>query len=523
MKVVSAAEMREMDRRTIEESGITGQELMQRAGSEVAYFVAQFAKISGFPDAFIHLIAGRGNNGGDAFVAARFLKQAGFDVEVWLAGSAAQLTGDAAFHYSKLKTKKIRVEEIDSVDMWEIAVRDPLPTDIIVDGVLGIGTAGPAYGPVAGAIQYIRSREDQSLIVSIDVPSGLNADTGIAEGDAVRADITLTIGSPKIGLVAPAACDYVGTLEVADIGIPAQIVEEANGADIELICRTDLLHSFTRRPRASHKGDYGHVILIGGGGAFTGAMTLAARAAARSGAGLVTAVVPQSLRPTLASASPETMVAAAPESADGALTEAAIETVRALYAPGRVIVIGPGLTRSPAARRLVETIVTEAPGPLVVDADALTVMAGEPEFFARATNPVILTPHPGEAAALLGCTAKEIQNDRLTAARTLAKRSRAIVVLKGAGTLVVAPDEPTAWINCNGNPGMAKGGMGDVLSGLLGGVLAQGLAPRNAACASVYLHGAAGNIAAFSRVQNSMTASDLLEELPKVFKDISIR
>lgn len=515
--------MREMDRRTIEEFEVPGQALMERAGTAVAHAVARFANICALAGRAIHLIAGRGNNGGDAFVAARHLKEMGFGVELWLAGSPAQLAGNAAFFYSKLKSKKIRLEALESVEEWEMAIRNPPLADIIVDGVLGVGARGPARGPVAGAIQYIRSQQNNALVVSIDVPSGLNADTGVAEGDAVFADFTATIGLPKRGLVSAAAHNHVGMLDVVEIGLPAEVVAEAGASDIELIHYLDLRRYFARRDYDTHKGDYGHALLIGGGGAYTGAMTFVTRAAVRSGVGLVTAIVPQSLRPILAGASPEAMVAAAPESEAGTLTEEAIEVIRSYYAPGRTIVIGPGLTRSPVARKLVETIVKEAPGPLLVDADALVVMAGEPELFARAKHPVVLTPHPGEAAALLGCTVEEIQSDRIAAVRTLVKRSRAVVVLKGAGTLVGSPDDPKIWVNCCGNPGMARGGSGDVLSGLLGGFLAQGIAPLRAACAAVYVHGAAGDFASLRRSQLCSATSDIIEELPNAFNDISVR
>lgn len=522
MKIVTASTMRELDRRTIEEFGVKGAALMDRAGFGVAHAVRRLAETSGFHNAFVHLIAGRGNNGGDAYVAARYLKDMGFGVEVWLAGTVAQVSGDAALYLSKLKPAKIRVEQLPTMEDWQAAIRQPLAAEIIVDGVLGTGIAGPARGPAAGAIQYIRAQANESLVISIDIPSGLNADTGVPEGDTVTADITVTMGLPKLGLVVPSAIDYVGAIEVADIGLPAEAVADADGDDREMIYLSDLQPLFPRRPRDTHKGDYGHLLVIGGGGPFTGAMTLTARAAARSGVGLVTAVVPQSLRAIVATASPETMVAGAPESPDGSFAEGALETIRSFFAPGRAVVIGPGLTRSPASRRLVETVVQEAPGPLVVDADALTVMAGEPEFFRRAKQPVVLTPHPGEMAALLGATAEAVQADRLAAARTLASHSGAVAVLKGAGTIVAKPDQPVR-INATGNPGMAKGGAGDVLSGVLGGLLGQGFDPLAAACAAVYVHGRAGDLAAWRRCQVALTAGDLIEELPYAFRDLSLR
>lgn len=522
MKIVSTAIMRELERRTVEELRLKDGMLMDRAGFGVAHIVRRLTEVTGFQGVLVHLIAGRGNNGGDAFVAARYLKKMGFVVEVWLAGVAAQVSGDAALHLSKLKAAKIRVEELSTMGEWEAAIRAPIDAEIIVDGVLGTGLTGPARGPVAGAIQYIRARANEALVVSIDVPSGLNADTGTSDGDAVAADLTITMGLPKCGLLAPSAIDHVGALEVADIGIPPHLVAEAEADECELIFRSNLQPLFPRRPRNTHKGSYGHLLLIGGGGPFTGAMTLAARAAARSGVGLVTAIVPDSLRAVLATASPETMVVGAAEMPDGHLTEQAMEAIRPLLAPGRAVVIGPGLTRSPASKKIVETVLAAAQGPLVFDADALTVLAGNPEFFKRAKHPVILTPHPGEMAALLGITTEAVQANRLAAARALAARSGAVAVLKGAGTIVAKTGEPTR-INMTGNPGLAKGGSGDVLSGVLGGLLAQGLAPHAAACSAVYLHGRAGDLAAWRGCQAGLIAGDVIDEFPFALRELSLR
>jgi NAD(P)H-hydrate epimerase len=522
MKIVTAAVMRELDRRAIEEFDIKGVSLMDRAGYGVANAVRRLADASGFNNAFVHLIAGRGNNGGDAFVAARYLKDFGFGVEVWLAGAVAQVTGDAAYYLSKCKSAKIRIEELPTMEDWQDAIRRPLTAEILVDGVLGTGITGPARGPVAGAIQYIRAQANEALIVSIDIPSGLNADTGVPEGDAVVADVTVTMGLPKRGLVAPAAIDHVGAIEVVDIGLPAEVVADADADDVEMIYLPDLQPLFPRRARNTHKGDYGHLVLVGGGASFTGAMTLAARAASRSGVGLVTAVVPQSLRTIVATAVPEAMVASAPETADGAFAENAIEAVRPFLVEGRAVALGPGLTRGPASRALVEALVRESPGPLLLDADALTVMAGDPEYFTRASRPIVLTPHPGEAARLLGVSPAAVQADRVSAARELAERSGAVVVLKGAGTLV-AHRKRALHVNATGNPGMAKGGAGDVLTGLLGGLLAQGYEPFAAACAAVYVHGRAGDLSAWRRCQVSLTAGDLIEEIPFAFRDLSLR
>ncbi len=522
MKIVTATTMRELDRRTVEEFNIKGTTLMDRAGYGVAGAVRRLAEVSGFNNAFVHLVAGRGNNGGDAFVAAKYLKEFGFHVEVWIAGAAAQITGDAAYYFSKLKGAKIRVEQLVTMDDWQAAIRQPLAAEIIVDGLLGTGIAGPARGPVAGAIQYIRAQANESLVVAIDIPSGLNADTGVPEGDAVAADLTVTMALPKRGLLAPAAIDYVGSVEVVDIGLPDEVIADAEADDCEMIFLPDLQPLFPRKPRNIHKGDNGHLVMIGGGAAFTGAMTLAARAAARAGVGLVTAVVPESLRAIVATASPETMVAAAPEDPGGCFADAALDFIRAHLAPGRAVVVGPGMTRGPVTRRIVELLLAEVQGPLLVDADGLSVMAGEPERFRHAVHPVVLTPHPGELATLSGARASDIQADRVAAARRLAERSGAVVVLKGAGTVVAQHGRPT-FINATGNPGMAKGGAGDVLSGVIGGLLAQRFDPLAAACTAVYVHGRAGDIAAWRRSQFGLHAGDLVDELPYAFRDLSLR
>ncbi|MCS6770760.1 MAG: NAD(P)H-hydrate dehydratase [Kiritimatiellae bacterium] len=522
MKIVSSAVMRELDRRAIEEYKIKGTELMDNAGYGVAFHVRRLADSAGLTGRLVHVISGRGNNGGDGFAAARYLKDMGFDVEVWLAGAAAQVTGDAAYFLSKCKSAKIRVEELTTLEDWQYAIDDPLTADLIVDGVLGIGMNGPARGPVAGAIQYIRARADESLIVSIDIPSGLNADTGEPQGDTVTADVTATMGLPKRGLVAPAAIDFVGSIEVVDIGLPKELVAEAEADELEMIYLTDLFDLYPRRRRNTHKGDYGHVVIIGGGGPYTGAVTLAARAAVRSGVGLVTTIVPQSLRATVASAVPEAMVAGAMETAEGGLAESALEVIRSYFGKSRAFVVGPGLTRSLASRKIVETLLHEAPGPLLLDADALAVMAGEPRALRAAANGLVVTPHPGEAAALLKTSPDAVQADRIGAARRLAEETGAVVVLKGAGTLVARQDRPIQ-VNMTGNPGMAKGGSGDVLSGLLGGLLAQGFDPYDAARVAVYVHGHAGDLGAWRKCQVSLTPGDLIEELPYAFRELSMR
>lgn len=522
MKIVTATTMRELDRRAIDEFKIKGEVLMDRAGFGVAHAARRMADVSGFSNAFIHLIAGRGNNGGDAFCAARHLKDMGFSVEVWLAGSLNQVAGDAAIYLSKLKGAKIRVVELPTLEDWQEAIAHPLPAEIIIDGVLGTGITGPARGPAAGAIQYIRAQANESLVVSIDVPSGLDADTGRAEGDTVMADITATMGLPKKGLVEPAAIDYVGTIEVVDIGLPREVVEDAEADEREFIYLTDLQALFPRRKRDTHKGNYGHVLLIGGARGYAGALCLAARAATRSGVGLVTAVAPIGIASRVAMASPETMVVDAAENAEGALAGDAWPTIRPLLERVQAVLIGPGLTRGDDALQLVRCVLRESKIPVIVDADGLAVMEGQVDYFSKAHLPVTITPHPGEMAMLLRREAADVQADRIGTATKVARAMRGVVVLKGAGTVVACEGKPTQ-INITGNPGMATGGTGDVLAGLLAGLLAQGYQPYDAARAAVYVHGRAGDLAAWRKCQVSLIASDIVDELPYAFRDLTLR
>lgn len=523
MKLVSSAAMRELDRRTIEEGGIKGEELMQRAGEGVAHVVKRIADVAGYESPVIHLIAGRGNNGGDAFVAARVLKQLGFGVEVWLAGSDDQVQGDALLHLSRMKAEGIQLQELPTLEDWRLAIERPFFSEIIVDGILGTGLSGPARGPAAGAIQYINSQTSECFCVSIDVPSGLNADTGVAEGEAVLADITATMGLAKKGFVAPSAIEYLGGIEVVDLGMPPEFVEEAAAeSEMELVFVSDLRPLFRRRPRLSHKGTFGHVLLIGGSRGMMGSIALAARAALRSGAGLVSVLAPESVAPWIALLVPEAMVHAGPENKDGTLSPQLGDAWRKKLDTFDAILVGPGLGRNSDSLQLLRHLVRDCAAPLVIDADAISVMEGQASIFNKAQKPVILTPHPGEMAALLQRDVEEIQADRPGIAQKVAGLASGVVVLKGAGTVIAQSGRPVN-INLTGNPGMATGGTGDVLAGLITGLLGQKFQPFDAARAGVYLHGRAGDLAAWRKCQASLTAGDVLDELPFAFRELTLR
>ena len=523
MRVVSVAQMRELDRRTMEDYRTPAEELMDHAGLGVANMVEHFADIVAYTAPRIHLIAGRGNNGGDAFAAARYLHEYGYDVLVWMAGTANELKGESLQHLSRLRAAGVEVEELPTKQHWEEAMRDGPQGDIIVDGVLGVGLSGPARGPAVGAIQYINAVSSHAHVVSIDVPSGLDADTGVAHGEAVKADLTATIGMPKKGLIEPAALEYVGTVDIVDIGIPHELLQQIPSDDNrELIHHLDLIPFFPRRWRSSHKGDYGRALIIGGAAGYAGAVSMAARAAIRSGAGLVTVITPQSVAPIVAGACLESMVIGERETADHTLAaECWVEWSRKVSGFDAVLV-GPGLGRNENIRTLVRQVVRDCTVPLVLDADALAVLAGQAHWLDKARAPVVITPHPGEFAMLMAQRIQDVQQDRQGVALAAARFTRSTVVLKGAGTIVAQDGKPIA-VNLTGNPGMATGGAGDVLAGMLVALLAQGLAPYDAARAAVYLHGQAGDFMAWRKSQIGLIAGDIIEEIPYVFRSVSVR
>ncbi|HNX53448.1 MAG TPA: NAD(P)H-hydrate dehydratase [Pontiellaceae bacterium] len=496
MKTVSAAEMRELERRVFA-GGTAGEELMLRAGQAVSG-IAQDV-LAGRGGHSILLIAGTGNNGGDIFAAATALSTTDLDIEVWICGSQSRIKGDAQLHLKKMVRAGIIPKEIHSTN-------DLFPKtwpDLIVDGLLGTGSNGAPRGFMGSLIEWINAEALHAFVLSVDLPSGIDADSGIAAGPAVKADLTVTIGLPKTGLIRPEALPYTGSVEVADIGIPQEFIDDAAGCEeAALIDRSDIC--LPRRERDSHKGTYGHVLLIGGSAGYTGAIAMAARAALRSGAGLVSVLTPEEVWPVVAQAvGPEVMVHPFTRTTPPDLSRFS------------AVLAGPGLGRSDETRRLVEALLETCGVPLVLDADALCV---SPEKITGAKCPVILTPHPGEFERFFG----EPVTGRWAQAREAAGTTGKTIVLKGAGTIVAEPGHKLA-VNLTGNPGMATGGSGDVLAGLLTGLLGQGMQTFEAAMTAVYLHGIAGDIAAYDCTQSALIATDIIEALPDAFRFLQSR
>ncbi len=507
--------MRSLDRKAIREAGIPGRILMENAGTAVAEEVGDILK-SLPSSARVVLIAGKGNNGGDALVAARLLHLTGVKTKTYLLAAASDLRGEAAFNWARLEENRVPREIVTGTGRFSHLSSSIASADLLVDGILGTGLKGSVRGLPARVIKLINS--SPAPAVAVDIPSGLNGETGEASRPTVRAAVTVTMGLPKTGLVRREGMDYCGRVVVADIGFPPKLMEEVPGG-LEMISREELVPLFPPRRPLSHKGSYGRVLVLAGSPGFTGAAALSSRAALRAGAGLVTLGVPESLNPVLEEKCTEVMTLPLPETPRRTLSIKALAPILAFCRKATVVALGPGLSQNEETGELVKALVQRCPRPLVIDADGLNLIAGDPAILKQARSPLTLTPHPGEMARLTGMTTKEILADREKAARRFVRRYGVTLVLKGAGTLVASP-RGNLRINLTGNPGMATGGTGDVLTGLIGGFQAQGLSPFAAACLGVYVHGSAGDLAAKKVGQISLIASDLLEEVPAVLKEL---
>lgn len=506
MRVVTAAEMREMDRTAIEDYGIPGVVLMENAGRHVVQTVVRvLGDVRGRVAA---VIAGKGNNGGDGFVVARHLKNMGAEVLVFLLAGIEDIKGDARVNldvWLKMGGQVVNPLQ-ENIDLPGELER----VHVIIDALYGTGFKGEIRENVVPLVEAVNAAS--APVVAVDIPSGLEADTGYAGGPCIKADHTVTFALPKIGLVTGYGPEFTGRLHVADISIPREVLE---GGQVELITGSRVKDILPRRSAAAHKGNFGHALVVGGSPGMSGAVCLAALACARSGAGLVTAAVPRGLHPVVEIKLTEIMSMPLPETVDGFLSARAGEVISDLSADKSVLAIGPGLGTAGETVQLTVEVLRECSVPCVIDADGINAIARSGFRLRDMTCGAVITPHPGEMARLAGCTTAEVQSDRLGVARRVAEESGAVVVLKGAGTIVVVPGGK-AYINTTGNPGMASGGSGDVLTGIIAGLAAQGVPLEDAAVAGVYLHGLAGDRAAAEKSRAGLLAGDIIEALPGV-------
>jgi hydroxyethylthiazole kinase-like uncharacterized protein yjeF len=517
MKILTAAEMNSVDRLTTERYRVPSLTLMENAGASVVNFMHER-----FPDLArrrIVVLCGKGNNGGDGFVVARQLLKLGAKPVVYLFADPGEIKGDAAINLKRWKrtSGKLHVDrETDRV------ARVPLSSDyIVVDALLGTGVRGMVEGRLREVISSVNQREPGCCVVSIDIPSGLHADTGEVQGAATVADFTITFTAPKPGFFLDAGARHVGQLVVRDIGTPAVLIEETGKGKLRWSEPREFLPFAMRRKPEGYKGDYGHALTIAGSVGKSGAAVLASWAALRAGAGLVTVATPEPVLPTVAAHTPEIMTEPLAATTAGTVSERCLEgsLITTLLKGKRALAIGPGLSTHDETQRFIRVVVGKRSLPIILDADGLNAFAGRAAELNDTHGMICVTPHPGEMGRLLGCTTDKVQNRRIELALKSAADWNACVVLKGHHTVVASPSGH-AWINSTGNPGMGTAGTGDVLTGILAGLTAQyGVDFWPGAIAfGVYLHGLAGDIAYAESGEAPLIASDLIRAIPRAYQ-----
>lgn len=518
MKILTAAQMQLIDRLTTERYGVPSLTLMENAGRGVVQFLSErFAPLEKHR---IAILCGKGNNGGDGMVVARLLRERGLAPRVLLFADPKDLKGDAATNYERLSASGAP-EVVAQAEIWRRVKPQLADRTLLVDALLGTGLAKPLEGFLLEVVRDLNEAFSQASIVAVDLPTGLSADSGELIGECVRADASVTFTAPKWAHVFPPACEYAGEWRVVDIGTPPEAMENNPELLLNLATRDDFAWLGEPRKLDAHKGNYGHVLILAGSIGKTGAAALAAKAALRAGAGLVTVATARSALPIIASLGMEFMTEPLPETDVGTVSLRALDYGRLdkLVEGKTVLAVGPGIGTVPETAELVRTVTNRYDLPTVLDADGLNAWAGCLETFKAEGRVRVLTPHPGEMARLLGRTTKEILARRIDVAREFARKHQVHLVLKGFRTLTAAPTGQV-WVNPTGNPGMATGGTGDVLTGLVAGLLAQqaGRAPERVVAAAVFLHGLAGDVAAAEKGQSAMIAGDLLDALPRAFR-----
>lgn len=520
MKILTAAEAREVDRLTTERQGVPSLTLMENAGKcAVAFIKQRFAKLG---RRRIVILCGKGNNGGDGFVVARHLLDMGSRAAVYLFAEPEDVRGDAAVNLKRWQDAGQELKIVRNENEWQAAKSALISADIIVDALLGTGVRGPVEGVLREVIEEVNRRRPETAVVAVDIPSGLSGDTGETQGAAVAANCTVTFTAPKIGFFLGTAAEQVGQLIVRDIGSPTELVEEVGKSHLRWLEPRELTQFAIPRRAAGHKGDYGHALIVAGSVGKSGAAVLASWAALRVGAGLVTVATPEPVLPIVASHTPEVMTEPLPATETGSVSLRSLEYERFdnLLKGKRALAIGPGLSTHGETQQFIRTVIAKKPPtPIILDADGLNAFDGHARELNGSKGMLALTPHPGEMARLLGTTTNDIQSRRLELAQKAAANWDAYVILKGHQTIVAAPNGQ-AWINSTGNPGMATGGTGDVLTGMLAGLTAEyGVKPWWWTLGfGVYLHGLAGDLAAADVGQAPLMASDLIRAIPDAYQ-----
>ena len=510
MLVVTASEMALIDKSTIENVGIPGIVLMENAGRGAGEFFRQV-----LPDLLknrITVVAGSGNNGGDGFVLARLFHDKGASLRVVCLRPPEKIKGDALINFQILSKLGVPVFIWDETKDFDDQFKQIRESDVIIDAILGTGLNSEVRGLFRKIIEAVN--ELNLPVLAVDVPSGLDASTGKILGTAIRAKATATFGLPKIGQLVDPGEECVGALKVVDIGIP-ELVLKSNNLRRYWLDEKYVSGWLSPRNSATHKGQAGHVVVLAGSRGKTGAATLICEGAAHVGAGLVTLFIPASLNPIVEVKLTEVMTLPIAETDDQSPAEAALPEILDFLNGKQALAMGPGISLHPDTQVLIKGLLPNVTCPMVLDADAVTILADHPELIGQAKHPMILTPHPGEMARLIHGSVQEVQQNRLETAAEFSKKHGVTLVLKGHRSVIAAPDGRLA-INSTGNPAMASGGMGDTLTGIVAGFLGQGLDPFEAACLGVFVHGAAADRRIGKVASRGLLASQILEEIPAV-------
>jgi hydroxyethylthiazole kinase-like uncharacterized protein yjeF len=511
MKIVTADEMREIDRVTSKRFGVPSLTLMENAGTAVAEFV-----LSQYPSAKrVGVICGKGNNGGDGFVVARKLHESGKEVGVTLLANSPELTGDAAEMFAKLPFTAVTVGSNEELKRGP--VRAAFQADILIDAILGTGFRPPVSGLYAEAIAALNA--NAAPVVSLDIPSGADADVmGEQTGAVARSDAIVTFTVPRPAHIFGMLTN--GPIVVSPIGSPDEAI--VSSLNLNVITPRDVVSMIGPRSPTANKGNFGHVVVLGGSSGKAGAPAMAGMAALRIGAGLSTVVTPKGVAHTVAGFHPELMTEPL-EQTEGGTISGKVSTRRridALIQGKTALAVGPGISRNPETAKLVRWLVSKCEIPMVLDADGLNAFEGHAAELSGKGRSLVITPHPGEMARLVGSSVAAVQRDRLNVARTFAREHGVIVVLKGHRTVIAQPDG-LMWVNTTGNPGMATGGTGDILTGMVAGLIAQNPDRiMEAVIAAIHLHGLAGDVACVTMGEQSLVATDLLTALPEAFRRV---
>jgi NAD(P)H-hydrate epimerase len=514
MKLTTSKQMQALDRRSMEEYGIPGIVLMENAALRTAMVLRE--KYNHLLEQKVFLFCGKGNNGGDGLAIARHLSNRGHEVKILLLADPESLRGDAAVNLDIAQKMDLPIQTVTTQEGLLSLSGSIHGKGLVIDAIFGAGLAKPVTGFFKEAIDFINGLPNP--VLSVDIPSGLNADTGRVDGPCIHAHITVTFALPKRAHFITPASTFVGRLEVVDISIPRKLMEEIE-TGVESMEREEISSLLCPLPQDSHKGNFGHLVVVGGSEGKGGAPAMAALSGLRTGVGLVTLALPQKIQQSSETGLLEVMSLPLQETEDGSIAEGAAKKFLSFVHGKAAVAIGPGIGTHVETGKFFREVVKNISCPLVIDADGLNLLARDKDLLTDLKGRAVLTPHPGEMARLMGISTNEVQARRLEVALEFADKTGCVVVLKGAGTLIATP-EGKAFVNTTGNPGMATAGTGDALTGMIGSFLAQGHDFENAAKIGVFLHGLAGDIATQELGERSLMASDLIQALPMAFQDL---